>query len=81
MLNPESFIYKLLHRRGCTFGQRFFRLLIVTGPMLVALEVLFSGVWKQPTLLPWFVVFAIPGTLLFVTLEAAFEHTISKVNK
>ena len=49
--------------------------------MLVALEVLFSGVWKQPTLLPWFVVFAIPGTLLFVTLEAAFEHTISKVNK
>lgn len=81
MPNPQSFIYKLMHRRGCTFGQRFVRLLIITGPLLVALEVLVSGVLKEPTVLPWFLVFTIPGTLLFVVLEAAFEHALSKVNK
>jgi len=81
MPNPGSFIYKLMHRRGCTFGQRFFRLLIVTGPALVALEVLGSGVWKEPTILPWFLVLAIPGTLLFVALETAFEHALSKANR
>ncbi len=81
MPNPGNFVYKLMHRRGCTFGQRFFRLLIVTGPGLVALEVFFSGVWKDPTILPWFVALTIPGTLLFVVLEAAFEHALSKANK
>lgn len=81
MPNPRSFVYKLIHRRGCTFIQRFFRLLIITGPALVALEVVGSGVWKEPTLWPWFVVFTIPGTLLFVVLEAAFEHGLSKANK
>lgn len=81
MSNPGSFIYKLTHRRGCTFGQRFFRLLIVTGPALVALEVLISGVWKEPPLLPWFVALSISGTLLFVALEAAFEHGLSKANR
>jgi hypothetical protein len=81
MPNPGSFIHKLLHRRGCAFGQRFFRLLIITGPGLVALEMFFSGVWKEPNLLPWFVVLSIPGTLLFVALEAGFEHALSKPNR
>jgi hypothetical protein len=81
MPNPESFIHKLMHRRGCTFGERFVRLLIVTGPFLVALEVLSSGVLKETPLLPWFIVFSIPGTLLFVAFEAAFEHGLSKINK
>jgi hypothetical protein len=56
-------------------------LLIITGPGLVALEVFFSGVWKEPNLLPWFVVLSIPGTLLFVALEAGFEHALSKPNR
>lgn len=81
MPNSESFIYKLLHRRGCTLGQRLVRLLIVTGPLLVALEVLGSGVLKQPSVLPWFLLFTIPGTLLFVAIETAFEHAISKTNR
>jgi hypothetical protein len=81
MPNADGFMHKLMHRRGCTFGQRFLRLLIITGPPLVALEVGVSGVWKEPTLLPWFVAFTIPGTLLFVALEAAFEHALSKANK
>jgi hypothetical protein len=68
----ERFIHQLMHRRGCTFQQRFVRLLIITGPLLVALEVLGSGVLKEPSVLPWFLVFTIPGTLLFVLIETAF---------
>jgi hypothetical protein len=81
MPNPESFVYRLMHRRGCTFGQRFVRLLIIEGPLLVTLEVLGAGVLKEPTLLPWFLVFTIPGTLLFVLTGAAIEHGLSKMNK
>jgi hypothetical protein len=81
MPNPESFLYKLMHRRGCTFAQRFVRLLIVTGPLLVALEVLGSGVLKEPTVLPWFLMFTIPGTLLFVVIETGFEHLLSRMNR
>jgi len=81
MPNPGSFLYKLMHRRGCTFGQRFFRLLVIEGPPLVVLEVLGSGVWKDPTLLSWFVMLSIPGTLLFVALGAGFEHAFSKANR
>jgi hypothetical protein len=81
MPNTETFKYKLMHRRDCTFGQRFVRLLIVTGPLLVALEVLGSRVLKEPTALPWFLVFTIPGTLLFVVIEAAFEHALSKMDR
>lgn len=81
MPNTEGLVYKLMHRRGCTFGQRFFRLLIVTGPALVALEVLSSGVRKDPTLLAWFIGLSIPGTLLFVALEPGFENALSKANR
>jgi|GEM_PF-4536206 len=81
MPNPESFRKRLMHRRGCTFGQRFVRLLIVTGPLLVALEVLSSGVLKEPSVLPWFLVLTIPGTLLFVLIETAFEHLLSRATK
>jgi hypothetical protein len=81
MPNPESFLCKLMHRRGCTFGQRFVRLLIVTGPLPVAFEVLGSGVLKEPTVLPWFLMFTIPGTLLFVVIETAFEHLLSRMNR
>ena len=81
MPGAERFIHKLMHRRGCTFWQRFVRLLIVTGPLLVALEVLGSGVLKEPSVLPWFLVFAIPGTLLFVLIETAFEHLVSRMNR
>lgn len=81
MPNPKSLLYKLMHRRGCTFGQRFVRILIATGPFLVALEVLGSGVLKEPRVLPWFALFTIPGTLLFVLIETAFEHALSKMNR
>jgi hypothetical protein len=60
MLDLVSFLKWLGHRRGCTFGQRFVRLLILTGPPWVVLEVLGSGVRKEPNLLPWFLVLAIP---------------------
>jgi hypothetical protein len=81
MPGAEPFIQKLMHRRGCTFRQRFVRLLIVTGPLLVLLEVLGSGVLREPSLLPWFLVFTIPGTLLFVLIETAFEHQVSRMNR
>ena len=81
MPNPESFLYKLMHRRGCTFGQRFVRILIVTGPLLVALEVFGSGVLKDAAVLPWFLVFTIPGTLLFVAIETTLEHLLSRMNR
>jgi len=81
MLDLVSFLKWLGHRRGCTFGQRFVRLLIITGPFLTALEVLGSGVLKEPSLLPWFVVITIPGTFLFVFIETAFEHLLSRANR
>jgi hypothetical protein len=81
MPGTERFIHKLMHRRGCTFRQRFVRLLIVTGPLLVVLEVLGSGVMKEPGVLPWFLVLTIPGTLLFVLIETTFEHLISRMNR
>ena len=81
MESAEPFFHKLMHRRGCTFQQRFVRLLIVAGPLLVALEVLGSGVFKEPSVLPWFLVFTIPGTLLFVLVETACEHLVSRMNK
>ena len=71
----------LMHRRGCTFWQRFLRLLIVTGPLLIVLEVFGSGVTKEPSVLPWFLLLTIPGTLLFVLVEATFEHLISRTNR
>lgn len=80
MFDLPRFLKWLGHRRGCTFGQRFIRLLIITGPFLIVLEVLGSGVMKEPSILPWFVVFTIPGTLLFVLFETAFEHMLSKAN-
>lgn len=70
-----------MHRRGCTFRQRYLRILIITGPLLIVLEVLGSGVTKEPSLLPWFILFALPGTLLFVLFEAGFEHLISRMNR
>jgi len=75
------FLDWLMHRRGCTFRQRYVRILIVTGPPLIVLEVLGSGVMKEPSLLPWFILFALPGTLLFVLFETGFEHLISRINR
>lgn len=71
----------LLKRRGCTFGQRFLRLLALTGPLLLILEVMGSGVLKEPQLVPLFLAFALPGTLLFVLIETATEHLISRLNR
>ena len=76
----SRFVNWLMHRRGCTFRQRFVRILIITGPPLIVLEVLGSGVMREPSLLPWFILLAIPGTLLFVLLETGFEHLISRMN-
>lgn len=81
MLDLVSFLKWLGHRRGCTFRQRFVRLLIVTGPPWVALEVLGPGVLKELSLLPWFLVLVIPVTLLFVLIETGFEHLISRANR
>lgn len=81
MPGAKQFMNWLTHRRGCTFQQRYVRLLIVTGPLLILLEVLGSGVLKEPSVLPWFVVFTIPGTLLFVLIETAIEHGISRINR
>ena len=75
------FVNWLMHRRGCTFRQRYVRILIITGPPLIVLEVFASGVMKEPSLLPWFILFAIPGTLLFVLFETGFEHLISRMNR
>ena len=81
MSDAKRFVNWLMHRRGCTFQQRFVRILIVTGPLLIFLEVLGSGVLKEPSILPWFVVLTIPGTLLFVLIETAIEHGISRMNR
>jgi hypothetical protein len=70
-----------MHRRGCTFKQRYVRILTITGPLLIVLEVFGSGVMKEPSLLPWFILLAIPGTLLFVLFETGFEHLISRMNR
>jgi hypothetical protein len=77
----DAFWNWLLKRRGCNFGQRFLRPLTLTGPPLLILEVIESGVLKEPQLALLFLVFALPGTLLFVPIETAFEHLISRSNR
>ncbi len=59
----------------------FVRLLVLKGPFLITFEVVDSGVLKDPKILPWFVALSLPGTLLFVLIEAAFEHLFFKANK
>jgi hypothetical protein len=81
MPDGKRFVNWLMHRRGCTSKQRFVRILIVTGPLLILLEVLGSGVLKEPSVLPWFVVLTVPGTLLFVLIETGIEHGISKIKR
>lgn len=77
----SRFVNWLMHQRGCTFSQRYVRILIISGLPLIVLEVLGSGVMRESSLLPWFILFAIPGTLLFVLFETGFEHLISRMNR
>ncbi len=72
---------RLVYRRGCTFWQRFVWLLIGTGPLLLALEVIGSGAWRTPAVLPVFLLFSIPGTLLFVLMGTALEYWISRISR
>jgi hypothetical protein len=72
---------RLVYRRGCTFWQRFVWLLIGTGPLLLVLEVIGPGVWRTPVVLPVFLLFSIPGTLLFVLMGTTLEHWISRINR